>query len=57
LQRTVNQIKVDVNLTVVKNPSASWLISVWHALEKRPEVAINGFRKAGIINAIDNVAS
>ena len=54
LQTTpVKQIKVDVNLAVVKNPSASWLISVWRALEKRPEVTINGFRKAGIIDAID----
>jgi len=58
LQTTpVNQIKVDVNLAVVKKPSASWLISVWHTLEKRPEVAIDGFRQAGIIDAIDNVAS
>ena len=46
-------MKVDVNLAVVKIPSASWLISVWHALKKRLEVAINGFRKAGIIDAID----
>ena len=46
LQTTpVNQIKVDVNLAVIKNPSASWLISVWQSLEKRPEVAINGFKK------------
>ena len=54
LQTTpVNQIKVDVNLAVVKNPSAGWLISVWQSLEKRPEVAINGFKNAGIIDAID----
>ena len=34
LQTTpVKQIK-DVNLAVVKNPSASWLNSVWQALEK-----------------------
>ena len=54
LQTTaVKQIKVDVNQAVVKNPSASWLISVWRALEKRPGAAINGFKKAGIIDAID----
>ena len=51
----VNQMKVDVNLAVVKNPSASWFISVWQSLEKRPEVAINGFKKAGIIDAIDKL--
>jgi len=46
LQTTpVKEIKIDVNLSVVKNPSASWLISVWQELEKRPEVAINGFKR------------
>jgi len=40
-------------LGVVKNPSASWLVSVWQELEKRPEVAINGFKRAGIVDAID----
>ena len=35
LQTTpVKEIKVNVNLAVVKNPSASWLISVWHGLKK-----------------------
>ena len=54
LQTTpVNEIKIDVNLSVVKNPSASWLISVWQELEKRPEVAINGFKRAGIIDTIN----
>jgi len=54
LQTTpVKEIKVDVNLGAVKNPSASWLVSVWQELEKRPEVAINGFKRAGIVDAID----
>ena len=54
LQTTaVKHIKVDINLGVVKNTNASWLIFVWRALEKRPEAIINGFRKAGIIDAID----
>ena len=37
------QVKVDVGLQVVKIPSANWIISGWQELEKRPEVAVNGF--------------
>ena len=44
------QVKVDVGLQV---PSATWIISGWQALEKRPKVAVNGFKKAGILDAIN----
>ena len=53
LQTTLlSQIKVDVTLQVVKSPSDSWIMSGWQALEKRPKVAINGFRKSGILDVI-----
>ena len=53
LQMTpLSQVKVDVSLQVVKVPSANWIMSGWQALEKRPEVALNGFRKSGILDAI-----
>jgi len=42
----LGQIKVDVGLQVVKSLSTNWIISGWQALEKRPEVAVNGFRKS-----------
>ena len=48
----LDQVKVDVGLQVVKNPNANWIISAWQALERRPEVAVNGFIKAGILDAI-----
>ena len=49
----LNQVKVDVGLQVIKSPSANWIMSAWQTLEKRAEVAINGFRKAGILDAIN----
>ena len=49
----ISQVQVDVSLSVIKNPSASWIISGWQALERRPEVAINGFRKSGIYDIFD----
>ena len=48
----VNQVKVDVSLSVVKG-SVNWIILGWQALEQRPDVAINGFKKSGIFDAID----
>lgn len=52
LQTTLSQVRVDISLQVVKVPSATWIISGWQALEKRPEVALNGFRKSEISDAI-----
>ena len=31
---SVESIKVEVNLVVVKNPSANWIIAAWNELEK-----------------------
>ena len=44
----LGEVKVDVASTAIKTKSASWIISAWQALEGRPEVAVNGFKKAGI---------
>lgn len=49
---TLSQVKVDVSLQVIKSPNANWIISGWQALEKRPEIAINGFKKSGICDVI-----
>ena len=49
----LSQVKVDVGLQVIKSPSANWIISGWQTLEKRAKVAINGFRKAGILDSIN----
>ena len=48
-------VKVDVAMSNIKGRSASWIISSWQALQSRPEIAINGFRKAGILPAIEAV--
>lgn len=33
--------------------SANWIIANWKALERRPEIAINGFHKAKFLDSID----
>ena len=43
----LGEVKVDAASTAIKTKSARWIISAWQALEGRPEVAVNGFKKAG----------
>ena len=47
---SLSEVKVDVSLQVVKCPSANWIISRWQELEKRPEVAVNSFKKSEIFD-------
>ena len=47
----VSRVAVDVGLTVVKTPSANWIISAWRSIQQRPQLAINGFREAGLLDA------
>ena len=46
---SVHQVKVDVALSNIKGRSAN---SSWQAIEACPHFAINGFRKAGILDAV-----
>jgi len=50
---SVKNVKVDVNLGVVKIPCAKWIIEAWREVETRPQMVVNGFRKAGILDAIE----
>ena len=53
----IEQVKVEMPASIIKNESAKWMMSTWQALQKRPELAINGFRKAGILNAVNSVTN
>lgn len=49
------KVKVDITMSNIKGRSASWIISSWQALQSRPEIAINGFRKTGIFSSVEAV--
>ena len=49
----INQVKIEMPTSVMKNLSANWIMSTWESLKSRSEMAVNGFRKAGILSAID----
>ncbi len=48
----VHEVKVDVSAGVIKAKSLTWFISAWQSLQVRPEIVINGFRKAGILDGV-----
>ena len=52
---TIDQVLIDMLSSLVKNQSANWLISAWSELTNRPDVAVNGFKKAGIYDAVNQV--
>ena len=49
----VDEIKVDFTLSAIKSTSASWIMSSWNKIEMHPEIVINGFAKAGILDIIN----
>uniref|UniRef100_A0A1X7TZ08 DDE-1 domain-containing protein n=1 Tax=Amphimedon queenslandica TaxID=400682 RepID=A0A1X7TZ08_AMPQE len=48
----VSDLKVEMPTSLLKNASANWIISTWSSLQQRPQIAINGFRKSGILSAV-----
>ena len=51
----IEEVKVEMPTSIIKNKSSQWLIDSWQATKQRPEFAINGFRKAGILQAVNSV--
>ena len=51
----LDQVKVEMPASIMKIKSANWMISSWQALQQRPDVATNGFRKAGRLHAVNAV--
>ena len=41
----------------MKNQSAWWVMSAWQSLVQKLEIAIHGFRKAGIMQAVTSIQS
>ena len=50
-------ISVDMRLSVLKELQAKWLVSAYDYLCANPLIGINGFKNAGIVDAIENFSS
>ena len=45
-------VTIDTCTSIVKPKSANWLIEALDSLSKEPDIVLNGFRKAGIVDAL-----
>ena len=52
---TPDELSIDTTMTAIKGQSLKWIISAWKSIEQRPVMGINGFRKAGILDAISSI--
>ena len=52
---SVHEVQVDVSTAVIKTKSLGWIISTWQSLSAGPTLAVNGFKKAGIYDAVTEV--
>ena len=43
---------IDMRLSVIKPVHAQWLIDAYNYIKSRPEIVINGFKAAGILDKI-----
>ena len=50
LRKGVNPVKsVDLRLSIVKPLGAQWMIALYDYFKSKPEIAINGFKEAGVV--------
>ena len=47
-------VKVSLRLSVIKPLHAKWIVDLYHHLKADKEMIVNGFRTAGIFEAIEN---
>ena len=51
---SIDEVQVDMCISVIKPKCASWIMASWQEIEERPELALNGFKKEGIFDIINN---
>ena len=50
---SIDRIKVDLRLSVMKELEAMWLVSAFDYFNSNSNIVSNGFKKAGITDAIE----
>ena len=49
---TIQDVKIDTGISTLKPKSANWLMGLLASLAHKPEIVLNGFRKAGILDTL-----
>ena len=52
--RADDEVEIDTTMTAIKDLCTRWIISAWQSIERRSELAINGFEKSGIRQAVSS---
>ena len=47
-------VNVDMRMSLIKEHSCKWLVSAYDHIRSHPDIIVNGFKKAGIIDALGN---
>lgn len=47
-------VHVDMQMSVLKEHFCKWLVSAYDHIRSHPNIIVNGFQKAGIIDALEN---
>ena len=53
-RKTAGDVKVSLKGSLIKPLHAKWIFDLYNTLKDDREMAINGFRSAGIIEALEN---
>ena len=51
----VDEVKIEMTTAAMKVKCAQWMISAMQAIQKHPEIAVNGFKATGILSAVTEV--
>ena len=53
--KPVNQDQVGLQMSIIKPLSANWFISAFDYIRTSPDIIINGFEAAGIVNILNMI--
>ena len=51
--KAIDEIKISMRMSIIKPISANWYVYAYDCIGNAPDIIINGFCKAGIVNALD----
>ena len=51
--RDVEEVKVDMSQGVMKPLEAKWITKMYDYLRGKPDIIVNGFKEAGIIDVVN----
>ena len=52
-RQAIEDVRVDSKLSIMKELEAKWIVSTYDYLKSNPSIVTNGFKAAGIIDAIE----